>query len=270
MPFFSRWGVVIHGGIDGYSRMITFLQASDNNFAQTVGLLFVEATGLHGLPSRIRTDRGGENVIAGRIMENIRGENRGSWLRGPSVHNQRIERLWRDLRQFCTNFYIELFYRLENMMILNPDIPSHLFALHYVFLPRLNWAITEFVLAYNNHRVRTMNNRTPKQMYFSGLISGYNSNYLHVREILNSTNPVVDWNEYAIEGDGVRRDEGEHTIVNFPRPSLGLTQENYTLLLQGLRTAVPDVCAHCNDHDIGYYTQTFLYIQNFLSEREIL
>ena len=71
---------MIHGGIDGYSRLITFLCASDNNFAQT-GLLFTEAARQHGLPSRIRTDCGGENVIAGAVMENICGENRGSWLR---------------------------------------------------------------------------------------------------------------------------------------------------------------------------------------------
>ena len=31
-----RWHIVIHGCIDGYSRMITFLRASTNNRADTV------------------------------------------------------------------------------------------------------------------------------------------------------------------------------------------------------------------------------------------
>ena len=31
-----RWGIVIHGGIDGFSRLITFLRAATNNRAETV------------------------------------------------------------------------------------------------------------------------------------------------------------------------------------------------------------------------------------------
>ena len=42
MPFVNcRWGFVIHGGIDGYSRQITFLKCSCNNRAQTVLQLLV-------------------------------------------------------------------------------------------------------------------------------------------------------------------------------------------------------------------------------------
>ncbi|KAF8057838.1 hypothetical protein FPV67DRAFT_1382712, partial [Lyophyllum atratum] len=38
-----RWGIVIHGFIDGYSRLITALQASNNNLGQTVLELFLSA-----------------------------------------------------------------------------------------------------------------------------------------------------------------------------------------------------------------------------------
>ncbi|KAF8127790.1 hypothetical protein K438DRAFT_1488092, partial [Mycena galopus ATCC 62051] len=38
-----RWGIVIHGFIDGYSRLITGLRASDNNTADTVLELFLDA-----------------------------------------------------------------------------------------------------------------------------------------------------------------------------------------------------------------------------------
>jgi hypothetical protein len=44
--FFSRWGIVIHGVIDGFFGMMILLQASDNNFASTVRFLFAEATGI--------------------------------------------------------------------------------------------------------------------------------------------------------------------------------------------------------------------------------
>lgn len=38
-----RWRVVVHGGIDGYSRIPVYLHASDNNQASTVLRLFLEA-----------------------------------------------------------------------------------------------------------------------------------------------------------------------------------------------------------------------------------
>ena len=38
-----RWGLVIHGGIDGYSRLITFLRVSNNNRSETVLGAFLEA-----------------------------------------------------------------------------------------------------------------------------------------------------------------------------------------------------------------------------------
>ncbi|RXN38427.1 hypothetical protein ROHU_001117 [Labeo rohita] len=53
-----RWRIVIHGGIDGYSRLVVFLKASDNNRSNTVFDSFVDAIGKHGLPSRVRCDNG--------------------------------------------------------------------------------------------------------------------------------------------------------------------------------------------------------------------
>ena len=90
-----RWGFVVHGGIDGYSRMITFLKCSIDNKAATVLDNFIEATRKYGLPSRVRLDRGSENVEVAQYMNAKRGCNRSSHLIRSSVHNQRIERLHR-------------------------------------------------------------------------------------------------------------------------------------------------------------------------------
>ena len=54
-----RWGFVIHGCIDGYSRRIMFLHCSTNNRATTVLRLFEESVEQFGLPSRVRADHGG-------------------------------------------------------------------------------------------------------------------------------------------------------------------------------------------------------------------
>ena len=58
-----RWKIVIHGGTDGYSRLITYLQVSTNSRAATVLSAFQNAVQEYGLPSRVRMDAGGENVL---------------------------------------------------------------------------------------------------------------------------------------------------------------------------------------------------------------
>ncbi len=56
-----RWKLVVHGGIDGYSRIPVFLKCTNNNKASTVLSVFIEAVRVYGLPSRVRSNKGGEN-----------------------------------------------------------------------------------------------------------------------------------------------------------------------------------------------------------------
>ena len=136
--FTIRWRFVIHGGIDGYSRKIVFLKCSTNNNAFTVFGLFYSAVQLYVLPSRVRGDHGGENTQVAQFMFNqpSRGPGRGSLISGRSVHNQRIERLWRDVFVGCTYVYYNLFYFMKEQGYLDVNNDQHLFALHYVFRPR--------------------------------------------------------------------------------------------------------------------------------------
>ncbi len=73
-----RWGLVVHGGIDGFSRLVVYLYCSSNNRADTVTQLFRQATELFGVPSRVRSDKGGENIGVCEFMIRNRGINRGS------------------------------------------------------------------------------------------------------------------------------------------------------------------------------------------------
>ena len=58
-----RWKLVEHGAMDGYRRMLMFLQCSNNNRSETVKQLFSTAIRQFGRPLHIRTDLGGENVL---------------------------------------------------------------------------------------------------------------------------------------------------------------------------------------------------------------
>ncbi len=70
---FCRWHFVIHGGVDGYSRIPVFCKCSTNNRATTVLESFLEAVRQFGLPSRVRSDKGMENVEISRFMLEHRG-----------------------------------------------------------------------------------------------------------------------------------------------------------------------------------------------------
>jgi hypothetical protein len=139
-----RWRLVTYGAIDGFSRLVVYLHCSNNNQAITVLNLFKQAVSHFGLSSRVRSDMGGENMEVARYMLEKRGVDRNSMIVGSSVHNQRIERLWRDAHSSVLRFYYNLFHYFEENGILDLLNNEHIAALHFIFIPRINKALQVF------------------------------------------------------------------------------------------------------------------------------
>ena len=88
-------------------------------------------------------------------------------LTGKSVHNQRIEKLWRDVFVDVLSHFYELFYFLEEQNLLDSFNEIHLSALHCVYLPLINEKLIIWRNAWARHRIRTAK-YSPLKLWISG------------------------------------------------------------------------------------------------------
>lgn len=147
-------------------------------------------------------------------MNILNGSTRGSHITGESVHNQRIERMWRDVHKEVTGCLYQEFYGLEDAGLLSPDNEIDRYVLHCAYLPEINARLTMFQKAWNSHRLRTENNRTPQQIWLDGMLLHQQSNRLSIN---------------AVFGDGEAEPLTQRLQLRF---------RNMTLKLLGLQTKI--------------------------------
>ncbi|CAC5399386.1 unnamed protein product [Mytilus coruscus] len=263
-----RWNIVIHGGIDGYSRLVTFLYASNNNQSTTVYDLFIEATTQHGVPSRIRVDHGGENVDICTFMEGYRGTNRGSAIKGKSAHNQRIERLWVDLWESVSNEYYDLFSYMEDIYMLDITRARQLWAFQYVFLPRINKSLQMFVYQHNHHGLSTEGSKTPYQLFIKGVLQTINTNNVSIADLLlqagsnDSLEHITD--DYGIEDNNSDHEDNSFDEIELPLIHSPLDDDD----MQQLRATINLTEDYKNlTHGIQLYKDVLLFIESLNSDQ---
>ncbi|XP_057311502.1 uncharacterized protein LOC130649269 [Hydractinia symbiolongicarpus] len=239
-----RWRIVFHGCIDGYSRLVTFLRCNSNNRSTTVLDLFLEAINKYNVPRRIRTDHGIENIEVARWMLGHFGVASKPVITGLSMHNQRIERLWRDLVIQVVDYFKGIFYFMEQQEMLDPVNDVDLYALHSVFLPRINRACEEFVKQWNNHPLSTEGNRTPYQLWTQGMYMNWHSSDNGLRQIMEENENI---GTHGVELDGPAPLIDSINNVNVPEIALNLP-DNF---MQNI-----DPLSEDHNHGINLYIQT--------------
>ncbi|CAH0556963.1 unnamed protein product [Brassicogethes aeneus] len=215
--------MVFHGCIDGFSRMIIYLHCLNNNKAETALNCFENGVLQFGLPSRVRGDRGTENIAVARYMIAQRGCDRGSFIVGRSVHNQRIERLWSEVNRIVSKQYKELFLYMEEQNLLDENDEIDLFSLSYVFLPRIRRSLEEFVRQWNFHALSTERYRSPSQIFFTSTISG---------QCVNDEDPsyIENPQEYGIDFMGPLPEIETENHIEVPNFEISLTNNQMLFL----------------------------------------
>lgn len=118
----------------------------------------------------MRSDHGGENVNVWKYMLYHHNYVHSCVLTGSSTHNERIERLWRDVFQCVGQIFYNILYDLEDDGVFDPLNNDDLFCVHYVFLTQIIQCLQSFMESWNFHRLSTEHNLTPQQLYTLGMI----------------------------------------------------------------------------------------------------
>ena len=128
--------------------------------------MFIDAILEHGVPSRVRGDRGGENRDVSILRFILWGLDRASFKWVSSVFNTRIERLWVEVGCQFARAWRVFFRRLERLHLLDRSNTHHLWLLHFLFLDAINSDCLDFQNDWNSHPISGAGHNQSPNVFF--------------------------------------------------------------------------------------------------------
>ncbi|KAL3856570.1 hypothetical protein ACJMK2_011305 [Sinanodonta woodiana] len=159
----------------------------------------------------------------------------------------RIERLWRDVYNAVLSLFYELFVSLEVNDILDPDSEKHIFCLHYVYKNVINDRLFQFMNSWNNHKLRTENNKTPGQLFILGLQRLFNEDKVIANEYFEELDQVRSLSHikqcnvayFRMDPDAPLPEPGDEDYIDVPSIQL-LNEEqlhSFSVKMRGINVA---------------------------------
>lgn len=186
-------------------------------------------------------------------MLRTKGLNRGSVITGSSNRNQRIERVWRDCGRSVIKFFSRLFRHMEEREVcLELDNPVHMYCLQYIYQPRIQAVLGQWVRAWNNHPVAGCDNLSPLQMRETGFLQRFGHNHIpgNVHDVFDPTLPEqtnqddfgVDWADGHLNDDSQSQQPSATDVPTYTLPGR-VSSERALSALQAINP---------NDNDDNY------------------
>ena len=141
---------------------------------------------------------------------------------------------------------------MEQTGLLDPLNEEHLYALHYVFIPRVNRALSEFMRGWNYHPIRSANHKSPHQLFTAGALLLQHSGLA----ALDFFDDVDD--TYGLDMDAPVPAQEEHVVV--PEVAITLNSEN----LSRLKRTV-DPLRSSDEFGIDLYEQVLQFVSSVRS-----
>ena len=159
-----------------------------------------------------------------------------------------MERLNGDVNIQVNRFYAEIFRELEFEGVLDITNPSDKFCLHYIYLPRINQTLQEFVNAHNSHRISMEAGDTPNQLMFA---------YRHLTELHHISLHSTTYPSVSVE-DLLNRQQELPFVEVLPSTTVIPNDK-----LEELKSLV-DPLSSSSERGKDLYRQTVELVGNFL------
>ena len=150
-------------------------KCSNNNNGSTVLETFQKGVHHFGLPLRVRCDQGTENhEVALHMLKNW-------WFIQKQCHDwqfypqSEIRKVMDGHAQNCHNTILSFILFLEIHSLLDSLNEVHLFALSYIYLPRINSVLNVFTEEWNHHGIREAHNHSLYHLFVSVMLQLHSS-----------------------------------------------------------------------------------------------